>query len=124
MATIEICQENCVGCTISGAYLCRKFRHLVEDGRYIHLPVPLGAPVYVIYRFAEEYGRIVEGVEETRLSGYIKEDDREFYTTHDSVCGSCDVEPDKLFLTREEAEKALEALRSQKLGRQGCDINA
>lgn len=104
---IEICKEICVGCTNGGATLCRNFRHLVEDDCCIRLPVPIGTPVFVIYRFAEGYGKIVEGVEETRLTGYVNEDGREFYTTCDSVCGSCDVAPGDLFTTRAEAEKAL-----------------
>lgn len=116
VSAIELCKEKCLGCTNGGASLCRRFRHLVEDNCCIRLPVPIGAPVFAVYRFAEEYGKVVEGVVETRLSGYIKEDDREFYTTHDSVCGCCDVEPDKLFLTRDDAEKALAAIKDGKKG--------
>ena len=78
-----------------------------KEGRLIMLPVPIGAPVFVVYSFAEPDGSIDEGVEELRLSGYIKEGDREFYTTYDEAVGSCDFKPEDIFVTRIEAEKAL-----------------
>jgi hypothetical protein len=77
-----------------------------QEGRAIMLPVPIEAPVYVPYRYKDLDGSIDEGVEELHLSGYLKEDDREFYLTYDDT-GSCDIEPDELYTSREEAEAEL-----------------
>jgi hypothetical protein len=77
--------------------------------RIIVLPVPIGAPVFIPYRFIDadvEHGEKEEGVEEAHLSGYIKKEDREFYTTYDAGCTS-DIRPDRLFTSREEAEAFL-----------------
>ena len=78
------------------------------EGRMIILPVPIGASIFVPYRDKELDGSIYEGVEELHLSGYVKEGNREFYLTYGDDEGSCDIEPSKLYTSREEAEKALE----------------
>jgi hypothetical protein len=79
------------------------------EGRIVMLPVPIGGAIYIPYKFRDLDGTVDAGIEETKLSGYIKEGDREFYTTHDEV-GASDYEPGLVFLTRQEAEKALETL--------------
>lgn len=90
------------------------------EGQLIKLPVPIGAPVYVPYRLEEFDGSISDGVEELHLSGYIKEGDREFYTTYDDEYGTEDVDPDELYASHEEAKKALEADKKRKCRVCGC----
>lgn len=88
-----------------------------EENRIIVLPVPIGGTIYIPYRFEDTDGTIDAGVEEARISGYVKEGNREFYTIFDE-CGASDIEPGKFYLTREAAEIALEAL-----GVEGGGIN-
>jgi len=75
-------------------------------GRVVVLPVPIGAPIYTIYQDEELDGSKDIGVEELHLSGYIKEDENEFYTTYDEH-GTCDIPVGRAYTTRAEAEAAL-----------------
>jgi hypothetical protein len=84
------------------------------EGRLIILPVPIGGIIYIPYKFKDLDGTIDAGVEEAKLSGYIKEGEREFYTTYDDH-GTNDYEPGKFYLTPAEAEKALEKLEVDSL---------
>jgi hypothetical protein len=77
-----------------------------RESRLLVLPTKIGGSIYVIYEDEEIDGADMSGVEELKLSGYIKEGEREFYTTYDDK-GTCDILKDELFLSREAAEEAL-----------------
>lgn len=77
-----------------------------SEGRLLILPVPIGGTIYVPYKYKDTDGSIEEGIEESKLSGYIKEGDREFYMTYDEL-GTNDYDPRDIFLTKEDAEKVL-----------------
>lgn len=79
------------------------------EDRLLILPVPIGGTIYVPYKYKDTDGTIEAGIEEAKLSGYVKEGDREFYTTYDEL-GTNDYDPKDIFLTREDAEKALEGM--------------
>lgn len=79
------------------------------EGRLLILPVPIGGTIYVPYKYKDTDGTIEADTEEAKLSGYVKGGDREFYTTYDEM-GTNDYDPRDIFLTREEAEKALEGM--------------
>lgn len=81
------------------------YRQLKDEGRLVELPVPIGGSLWVAYEITETDGSIDRGVEEVHLSGYIREGDREFYTTFDES-GTCDFAPDQVYLTPEAADRA------------------
>ncbi|RCX20900.1 hypothetical protein DFR58_101102 [Anaerobacterium chartisolvens] len=86
-----------------------------EEGRIILLPVPIGGTIFVPYKYKDVDGTIESGIEEAKLSGYVKEGDKEFYTTYDER-GCNDYEPGSFYLTREEAEPALVDLEAEEYG--------
>lgn len=73
-----------------------------KSERLVVLPVPIGEPIYVAYRFGAE-----SGVESQLLSGYIKEGEREFFTTYEEPFGTDDVETGRAFGSYEEAREFL-----------------
>jgi hypothetical protein len=77
-----------------------------SDEKCIHLPVAIGDPIYVPYRFKDTDGTINEGVEVLHLSGYVNEDGREFYLTYDEF-GTNDIPIANAYVTRAEAEERL-----------------
>ena len=72
----------------------------------------IGAPpVWIPGCFEEVDGNEGFCIGKTRLSGYINEGDRAFYTTYDAEDGTMDIEPDLLCKTREAAEAKLTEIR-------------
>ncbi len=85
------------------------------EDRLLILPVPIGGTIYVPYKYKDTDGTIEAGIEEAKLSGYVKEGDREFYTTYDEL-GTNDYEPGTFHLSREEAEKVLVSMEPEEYG--------
>lgn len=83
-----------------------------EQSRLIMLPVPIGGVMYATYEYEETDGSIVRGIEEVHLSGYVKEGEREFYTTYDET-GTCDFGPDEIFAAHEDAVAALKKMEGK-----------
>ena len=79
------------------------------EGRFIILPVPIGGTIYIPFKYADNDGSVEEGVEEAKISGYMKEGTREFYTLFDEN-GASDIAPGEFYLTMQEAVKALETM--------------
>lgn len=92
----------------------------LKENRLLILPVPIGAEVYIPGSYEEIDGSTVFDIDKTKLSGYIKENDREFYTTYDENCGTMDVEKSELCTTHEEAKKKLEQIKNRKCRVCGC----
>ncbi len=82
-----------------------------REGRLVVLPVPIGKPIYLPYRMGE-----LSGVEEHFLSGYIREGEKEWYTTWEEPFGADDVAVDKAFGSYAEAEAFLEKMMREEEG--------
>lgn len=85
-----------------------------KAGRLLPLPVPIGARVYIPFYDTEVDGTIDEGIEESCLSGYVNEQGRVFYLTYSEDGGSCDINPQDLCTTKEQAQHRLGELRKEK----------
>jgi len=81
-----------------------------REGRLIELPVPIGGIIYLPYKIQMLDGSIDQGVEEGRLTGYIDEGERKFYTYCDGAECEGNILVNRAFKTRREALDALETM--------------
>ena len=86
------------------------FKKKQESGLIIELPVPIGEKVYIPYKYKGLNGSVNKGVEITRLSGYVKENDKDFYITSDNFCGLSFYKPNEIYITMEAAEARLKEM--------------
>lgn len=78
-----------------------------KEGRVVILPVPIGESIFAICEYVEDNGTRIQDIEELKISGYIKENEQEFYITYDEEFGSADVQIRNAFPTYKEAKIAL-----------------
>jgi hypothetical protein len=91
-----------------------------RENRLLILPAPIGDKIYmpgICYGIDERASLCID---ESRLSGYVNEGGREFYTTYEEGYGTCDIEVDMLCVNKESAEKKLEEIKGRKCSVCGC----
>ena len=104
------------GLTWSEAEELLRYREAEEQGLLVRLPCKVGDSFFAVRKFCDEYGELEEPVEHwdsdcygcnLPCNGKLKVVERKFNSIHHIIANINSI-GDSIFLTREEAEKALE----------------